>query len=130
MGRWELIGLWLETMIVEVRTGFLSAAIIIVVWVRLIEIYLTVSVAPIPLATLANREWGQVGNNYIKALFAIAFQGFLMMVCVAIYAALVAGITTSANIHASLWSTAAFSAMLFFALLKTGSLSRSLFGTH
>jgi hypothetical protein len=130
MGVWELIGLWMETAIIRLCMGALSIAIFIVVWGRLIEIYLTVSVAPIPLATLSNREWGQIGNNYLKALFAIGFQGFLMMVCIAIYSALVATISSSDNMHASIWSTAGYTALLCFALFKTGSLSKSLFGAH
>ncbi len=130
MGVWELIGLWMETAVISLCMGALSVAIFIVVWGRLIEIYLTVSVAPIPLSTMANREWGQIGNNYLKALFAVGFQGFLMMICIAIYAALVAGISTADSMHAAIWGTAGYTALLCFALFKTGSLSKSLFGAH
>jgi len=87
----ELIGLFFETQIVKLCMGIMSIFIMIIVWGRMIEIYLTVSIAPIPLSTMVNREWGSMGNNYLKSLFALAFQGFLIMVCVAIYAVLVAG---------------------------------------
>jgi uncharacterized protein (DUF697 family) len=96
----------------------------------MIEIYLTVSVAPIPFATMANREWGQIGNNYLKSLFAIAFQGFLIMVCVAIYAILVQNIPTAGSVHAAIWQTAGYTALLCFALFKTGSLAKSVFSAH
>ncbi|MGL6219181.1 MAG: VirB6/TrbL-like conjugal transfer protein, CD1112 family, partial [Lacrimispora sphenoides] len=94
------------------------------------EIYMTISVAPIPFATMANREWGQIGNNYLKALFALGFQGFLIMVCVAIYAVLVQNISAADSIHAAIWGTAGYTILLCFTLFKTGSLAKSLFAAH
>ena len=130
MGIWELIGLWLESFIIGLCIWALTICIFIIIFGRMIEIYLTVSVAPIPLATMANREWGQIGNNYLKALFAIAFQGFLIMVCVGIYSVLVQNMPTAGNIHATLWTTVAYTVLLCFALMKTGSLSKSVFSAH
>ena len=130
MGVWELIGLWLETFVVSLCMEIMSIVIFIIVAGRMIEIYLTVSVAPIPLATMANREWGQIGNNYLKSLFALAFQGFLLIICIAIYAVLVQNIPSSGNAHAAIWTTAGYTVLLCFALFKTGSLSKSLFGAH
>jgi hypothetical protein len=126
----ELIGVFLETAIVKLCLGAMVIVIFIVVWGRMIEIYLTVSIAPIPLSTMVNREWGSMGNNYLKALFAVAFQGFLIMVCVAIYAVLVATIGTADNIHTAIWSVAGYTALLCFILLKTGTISKSLFNAH
>ena len=97
---------------------------------RLIEIYLYVSVAPIPAATVTNREWGTIGTNYLKGLVALAFQGFFIMVCVAIYAVLVAGVAVAGNLHSALWSVAAYTVILCFSLFKTGSLSKSIFNAH
>lgn len=91
---------------------------------------LYVSVSPIPFATFTNREWGSIGNNYVKALMALEFQGFFMMVCVAIYAVLVNSITVADNIHTAIWSVAAYTVILCFSLFKTGSLSRSIFNAH
>ena len=88
------------------------------------------SVAPIPFATMSNREWGQMGTNYFRGLFALAFQAFLMMVCVGIYAALVASIQLTSNIHSALFGIAAYTIILCFSLLKTGSLSKQIFNTH
>lgn len=88
------------------------------------------SVAPIPFATLANREWGQVGNNYFRGLLALGFQGFFMMVCVGIYAVLIATIDISENMHSALFGVAAYTVILCFSLMKTASLSRSIFNTH
>jgi len=130
MGVWELIGLWLETFIVNLCLTIMTIVIFIIIFGRMIEIYLTVSVAPIPFATMVNREWGQIGNNYLKSLFALAFQGFLIMVCVAIYAALVQNIPNADNVHAAIWGTAGYTVLLCFALFKTGSLAKSVFSAH
>jgi hypothetical protein len=130
MGMWELLGLWLETNIVSLCMFILSIAVFVIVYGRMIEIYLTVSLAPIPFSTLVNREWGQIGVGYFKSVFAVAFQGFLMMVCVAIYAVLVRGITSAESIHAAIWGAAGYTVLLCFALFKTGSLSKSIFGAH
>lgn len=92
--------------------------------------YLYTSLAPIPFATMSNREWGHVGTNYFRGLFALAFQAFLMMVCVAIYAALIGSIRVSSDIHSALFGTMAYTVILCFSLLKTGSLSKQIFGSH
>jgi hypothetical protein len=130
MGTFELVGLWLETFIISLCLQILTVVIFIVIFGRMIEIYLTVSVAPIPLSTMANREWGQIGNNYLKSLFALAFQGFLIMVCVAIYAVLVQNIPSSGNAHGAIWLTLAYTVLLAFSLMKTSSLARSVFSAH
>lgn len=130
MSVWELMGLWLETNIVGLCLRIMSIAIFIIIWGRMIEIYLTVSIAPIPFSTMVNREWGQMGNNYLKSLFAVAFQGFLIMVCVAIYAVLVQSIAAADSIHGAIWGTAGYTTLLCFALFKTGSLSKSVFSAH
>jgi len=123
----ELIGLFLETQIVKICMGIMAIIIFVVVFGRMIEIYLVISVAPIPLSTMANHQWGQMGNSYLKSLFALAFQGFLIMVCVAIYAVLVSMIATSDNIHGAIWTVAGYTALLSFMLLKSGGLAKSIF---
>jgi len=130
MGIGELLGLFFEVQVVRLGMLIMSLVIMIIVWGRMIEIYLVVSVAPIPLSTMVNREWGQMGNNYLKSLFALAFQGFLIMVCVAIYAVLVGGIATSDNMHIVIWSIAGMTALLCFILLKTGGIAKSVFSAH
>ncbi len=95
-----------------------------------VEIYMTVSIAPIPLSTMVNHEWGTTGNNYLKALFALAFQGFLIMVCIAIYSVLIQGIAAADSIHMAIWGCAGYTALLCFTLFKTGSLAKSLLGAH
>jgi len=130
MGVFELMGLWLETFLINICLTALTICIFIVIFGRMLEIYLTISVAPIPLSTMVNREWGQMGNNYLKGLFALGFQGFLIMVCVAIYAALVADMPMAGNVHAAIWGTVGYTVLLCFALFKTGSLSKSLFSAH
>ena len=92
MGMWELIGLWLETNIINLCMWILSIVIFVIVYGRMIEIYLSVSLAPIPFSTMVNRELGQMGQNYLRSLFALGFQGFLILICVAIYAVLVQSI--------------------------------------
>lgn len=130
MGVWELIGLWLETNIINLCMWILSIVIFVIVYGRMIEIYLTVSLAPIPFSTMANREWGAMGQNYLRSLFALGFQGFLILVCIAIYAVLVQSIPASSSIHGAIWGTAGYTVLLAFALFKTGSLSKSVFNAH
>ena len=126
----ELIGLGLETMIVSLGMKIMSVLITVILYGRMIEIYLYVSVAPIPAATVTNREWGTVGTNYLKGLIALAFQGFFIMVCVAIYAVLVSGVAVASDLHSALWSVGAYTVILCFSLFKTGSISKSIFHAH
>ena len=130
MGVGELIGLFLETFIIQLCLFIMGIVIFIVVVGRMLEIYLTVSVAPIPFSTMVNREWGQMGNNYLKSLFALAFQGFLIMICIGIYAVLVAQIATASNIHLAVWTLAGYTALLCFILIKTGGMAKSIFSAH
>ena len=130
MGIGELIGLGMETMIISLCMKIMSVLITVILYGRMIEIYLYVSVSPIPAATVTNREWGSVGTNYLKGLIALAFQGFFIMVCVAIYAVLVAGVSVAGNLHSALWSVAAYTVILCFSLFKTCSLSKSIFNAH
>ena len=126
----ELAGIAMETLLVGNAMKLLSVVITVILYGRMIEIFLTCSVAPIPFATLTNREWGQTGNNYIRNLVALGFQGFFMMVCMAIYTVLVQSIVLSENIHASIFQIAAYTVLLCFSLFKTGSLSKSIFNAH
>jgi hypothetical protein len=123
----ELLLLTVETMLVSLCMKIMGVVITVILYGRMIEIYLTCSVAPIPLATMANREWGQMGNNYLRGLIALAFQGFFLMVCVGIYAVLVNDMIIAANIHSAIFSIAAYTVLLCFAMMKTGSLSKSIF---
>lgn len=127
---YELLGLYLESFVIGFCMKVLSVCIFIIAYGRMLEIYITVSVAPIPFATMVNREWGQIGNNYIKSLFAVAFQGFLIMVCIAIYAVLLGSITLSGNVHLAIWTLVGYTVLLAFSLFKTGSLSKSIFSAH
>lgn len=126
----ELLGLAIETLLVSLCLKIMSILITVILYGRMIEIYLTVSVAPIPFATMTNREWGNIGTNYFRSLFALAFQGFLIMVCVGIYAVLVNNMIIANNIHSALFSVAAYTVILCFSLFKTGSLSKSIFNAH
>ena len=126
----ELMQLALETMIVSLCMKIISILITVVMYGRMIEIYLYTSVAPIPFATFTNREWGQIGNNYARGLLALGFQGFFIMVIVGIYCVLVQSMTVSADVHGALFSIAAYTVVLCFALFKTGSISKSVFNAH
>ena len=125
-----LIGLFFQVQIVGLLMEIMAIVVTIIVWGRMIEIYLVTSVAPIPLSTMVNREWGQMGNNYLKSLFALAFQGFLIMVCVAIYAVLVANFVVSGTMTTTIWSIVAYTALLCFMLLKSGGIAKSVFNAH
>lgn len=126
----ELLALTLETVLVSLCMKIISILITVVLYGRMIEIYLYSSVAPVPFATMTNREWGQVGNNYARGLLALGFQGFFIMVIVGIYCVLVNEMTVAANIHSALFSIAAYTVVLCFALFKTGSISKSIFNAH
>lgn len=126
----ELLGLAIETLLISLCLKIMSILITVILYGRMIEIYLTVSVAPIPFATMTNREWGNIGTNYFRGLFALAFQGFLIMVCVGIYAVLINNMIIADDIHSALFSVAAYTVILCFSLFKTGSLSKSIFNAH
>mgnify|MGYP007111634651 FL=1 len=126
----ELLGLSIETLLISLCLKIMSILITVILYGRMIEIYLTVSVAPIPFATITNREWGNIGTNYFRGLFALAFQGFLIMVCVGIYAVLINNMIIADDIHSALFSVAAYTVILCFSLFKTGSLSKSIFNAH
>ena len=126
----ELLLLMLETSLVSLCMKIMSVLITVVLYGRMIEIYLYCSVSPIPFATMTNREWGQIGNNYLKGLFALGFQGFLIMICVGIYAVLVNNMVIADNLHTAIFSIAAYTVLLCFNLLKSGALAKSLFHAH
>lgn len=126
----ELLLLTLETFIVSFCLKIMSVIITVILYGRMIEIYCVCSVAPIPMATMANKEWGQTGNNYLRGLLALAFQGFFLMVCVGIYAVLVNDMIIADNIHSAIFSLAAYTVLLCFAMLKTGNLAKSVFNAH
>ena len=130
MGVGELLGLWLQSFIVGISMWFLTICIFLIAYGRMIEIYLVTSVAPIPMATMVNREWGQMGTNYLRSLFALGFQGFLIIVCVAIYAVLVQNMIIDTNISTAIWSCMGYTVLLCFTLFKTGSLAKSVFNAH
>jgi len=125
-----LLGLWLQSFIVRLCTLVLNIVIFVIVYGRMIEIYLMTSLAPIPFATLSNRETGHMGQNYIKSLLAVAFQGFLILVCVAIYAVLVQSIATTGDPIGAVWTVMGYTVLLCFTLFKTGALAKSIFGAH
>lgn len=130
LGTGELFGLWFQSLFVGLTMNALSICIMLVIYGRMIEVYLTTSVGPIPLATMTNRDWSHTGQNYLKSLLALAFQAFLIMVCVGIYSVLVQSIATDGNISGAIWACMGYTVLLCFALFKTGSLSKSLFGAH
>jgi hypothetical protein len=125
-----LFGLWIQSLLIGFSIKIMSVCIFLIIYGRMLEIYLLTSIGPIPFATFANREWGEMGKNYLKSLFALGFQGFLIMVCVAIYAVLVKTISTTGDIQGAIWSCAGYTVLLCFALFKTGSLSKSIFTAH
>lgn len=125
-----LLGLWFQSLFVEICTWAITICIFIVIYGRMIEVFLVTSVAPIPMATMANREWGQMGQNYLRTLFALGFQAFLIIVCVAIYSVLVQNISVSGDLSRAIWTCMGYTVLLCFCLFKTSSLARSVFNAH
>lgn len=125
-----LLGLYLQTFVVQVTMLALSAIIFVIVYGRMVEIYLMVSLAPIPFATFGNHEQSHTGQNYLRSLFALGFQGFLIMICVGVYAVLIQNLSFSDNIISSIWGVMGYTVLLAFTLFKTGSLAKSVFAAH
>ncbi len=125
-----LFGLWFQSLFVGITMWALTICIFIITYGRMLEVYLVTSVAPIPMAAMLGREWGGMGQNYLKSLFALGFQAFLIMVCVAIYAVLVQNISVSDDISTAIWTCMGYTVLLCFTLFKTGSLAKSVFSAH
>lgn len=125
-----LLGLYLQSFVVQTTMWVLGILIFVIVYGRMIEIYLMVSLAPIPFSTFGNREQSQVGQNYLRSLFAIGFQGFLILVCVGIYAVLIQSVAFSQDVIASLWGVVGYTVLLCFTLFKTGGLAKSVLNAH
>ena len=125
-----LLGLFLQSFLIKLTMLALNIFIFVIVYGRMIEIYLLTSLAPIPVATLSNRELGTMGQNYLRSLFAVGFQGMLILVCVAIYAVLIQGIATSGDPIGAIWGCIGYTVLLCFMLMKTGTISKSIFSAH
>lgn len=125
-----LLGLYLQSFVVQTTMWVLGILIFVIVYGRMIEIYLMVSLAPIPFSTFGNREQSQIGQNYLRSLFAIGFQGFLILVCVGIYAVLIQSVAFSQDVIASLWGVVGYTVLLCFTLFKTGGLAKSVLNAH
>ena len=125
-----LFALFLQCMVVQFTIKALSVVIFVIVYGRMIEIYLMTSLAPIPFSTFGNREQSMVGQNYLRSLLALGFQGFLIMICVGIYAVLIQGVSVSADIIGSIWGILGYTVLLCFTLFKTGTLAKSVFSAH
>ena len=125
-----LFGLWFQSIFIGVTMSALTICIFIVIYGRMLEIYLLTSLGPIPIATMMNREWSGMGQNYLKSLLALGFQAFLIMTCVGIYAVLVRSIATDTDIMAAIWTCMGYTVLLCFTLFKTGSLAKSIFNAH
>lgn len=125
-----LFSLWFQSMLVGMISWALTICIFVVTYGRMIEIYMVSSIAPLPLSTMFSRDWSQMGQNYLRTIFALAFQAFLMVVCVAIYAALVHTIAVDTDVIKAIWTCIGYTVLLCFTLFKTSSLSKSVFGAH
>ena len=130
MGIGELFGLLVETLLLRLTVPIMSLCVMLVLVGRMIEIYVYCSVGAIPLATMTNREWGQMGQNYLRGLAALGLQGFFIMICVAIYAVLVGQIGSTGNLHSAIWRCAGYTVLLCFSLFKTSSVSKSILNAH
>ena len=125
-----LLGLWLQSFVVQLTMTALNIVIFVIVYGRMIEIYMLTSLAPLPVATLANRELGGAGQNYLRSLFAVGFQGMLILVCVGIYAVLIQSIAGGGDPIGAIWGTIGYTVLLCYCLFKTGSIARSVLGAH
>ncbi len=125
-----LLGLWFQSLFVGLTMNILSICIMLVVYGRLIEIYLVTSLGPIPLATIGNSEWRGMGQGYLKSLFALGFQAFLIMVVTGIYAVLIQNIALDGDVSGAIWGCMGYTVLLCFCLFKTGSIAKAVFAAH
>lgn len=125
-----LFGLWLQSSIMGMVSWALTICIFVVVYGRMVEVYLVTSIAPIPMATMVSRDWGQTGQNYLRSLFALGFQAFLIIICVAIYAVLVRSIAVDTDVVSAIWTCVGYTVLLCFTLFKSSSVSKGLFNAH
>ena len=125
-----LFSLWIQSALIGIISWILTVCIFVIVYGRMIEVYLVTSIAPIPMATMGNREWSSMGQNYLRSLFALGFQAFLIIVCVAVYAVLVQTIAVDTDVIKAIWTCIGYTVLLCFTLFKTSSLSKSIFGAH
>ena len=125
-----LFGMWFQSMLIGIVSWVLTICIFVIVYGRMVEIYLVTSIAPIPMATMSNHEWGQIGQNYLRSLFALGFQAFLIIICVGVYAVLVQSIAVTGDVIDSIWTCIGYTVLLCFTLFKTASLSKSIFNAH
>ena len=125
-----LFGLFLQSFFIGITMRILSIVIFVIVYGRMIEIYMMVSLAPVPMATWGNHEQSHVGQNYLRSLFALGFQGFLILICVAIYAVLLQNVAISGDAINSIWSIVGYTVLLCFSLFKTSSVAKTLLGAH
>lgn len=126
----ELFGLLVETMLLRITMPILSFCVMLVLVGRMIRNLHLLLGGGHPFATMTNRDWGQMGNNYLRGLVALGLQGFFIMICVAIYAVLIGQISSSGNIHIAIWQCAGYTVLLCFSLFKTGAISKSIFNAH
>ena len=125
-----LLGLWFQSLFVGVTMNALTVCIFVVIYGRMIEIFVVTSLAPLPMATMMNKEWGQMGQNYLRSLFALGFQAFLIMVCVGIYAVLVQTISADGDVSSAIWTCIGYTVLLCFTLFKSGSVAKGIFNAH
>ncbi len=130
MSIWALMALFMQIYIIQFVTMLLSKVIFVLIYCRMIEIYMYVSLAPIPFATFGNKEQGQIGQNYLRSLFALGFQGFLIMICVGIYAVLISTVTFSSDIVGSIWGVLGYTLLLAFSIFKSGAIAKSVLQAH
>lgn len=125
-----LFGLWFQSLFVGICTWALTICVFVITYGRMIEIYLVTSAAPLPMAAMMSSETGGMGQNYLRSLLALGLQGFLMLVCVGIYAVLVRNISVTGDIIRAIWTCMGYTVLLCFTLFKTGSVTKSIFSAH
>ena len=128
-GLGELVMILFETSIIKIAIQAISLVVMLVVYGRMFEIYIYCSVSAIPFATMGNRDWGQIGTNYIRGLFAIGLQGLFLIICLGIYAVLVKTISIT-DIHASTFMILGYALLLGLMMLKSGTLAKSILNAH
>ncbi len=81
----QIFGIWLMLILTVIIMWLVRILVQIVILGRFIEIFMRISIAPIPFATFFNRDLSSTGYNFVKSMVAVSLQAILIMVVIAIY---------------------------------------------
>lgn len=141
-GEWGiLVTFLLFSLIMWIAVVASLVIVMLVIISRMIEAFMYISIAPIPMSTFMNKEWGTIGNNWLRNLLAIAFQGVFIVVAIALFQTmftvtlqgmLEVDLTDGASIdlYFNMILCIVWAIALCFTVFRSSSVSKSVFNAH